>query len=116
MATKDALMETSLKMYSYMRESDENNRGNGSLKSRESINRSPQVVGQYLMYPRRVLDRQLGHSTVAKMGGKSDRLSGIHIRIAYYLSARANTFHKDEQSTETLRTYLHLRQWSQQDN
>lgn len=109
-------METSLKMYSYIHESDENNRGNGSLKSRESINGSPQVVGQYLMYPRRVLDRQLGHSSAAKMGGKNDRLSGIHIRIAYYLSAWANMFNKDEQSTETLRTYLHLRQWSQQDN
>lgn len=51
---------------------DENNRGNSSFQSGESINGSPQVVGQYLTYPR--LEYQLGHSTVARMGGKSDKL------------------------------------------
>lgn len=52
---------------------DENNRGNSSFQSGESINGSPQVVGQYLMYPR--LEYQLGHSTVARMDDKSDKLS-----------------------------------------
>lgn len=51
---------------------DENNRGNSSFQSGESINGSPQVVGQYLTYPR--LEYQLGHSTVA-MDDKSDKLS-----------------------------------------
>lgn len=52
---------------------DENNRGNSSFQSGESINGSPQVVGQYLTYPR--LEYQLGHSTVARMDDKSDKLS-----------------------------------------
>lgn len=52
---------------------DENNRGNSSFQSGESINGSPQVVGQYLTYPR--LEYQLGHSTVVRMDDKSDKLS-----------------------------------------
>lgn len=76
---------------------DENNRGNSSFQSGESINGSPQVVGQYLMYPR--LEYQLGHSTVARMDDKSDKLSPK--KPLFYI-ASSKTWHNNLQLSNVI--------------